>query len=95
MSLPAENLFKEHFRETRRQLRALWLKIWGGGFAVVLIGFSLAWFFIQPAPPRHIHMAAGPPEGAYFQFANAYADELAKHGITLHLHTNQRVTRRL
>ncbi len=87
MSLPAENLFKEHFRETRRQLRALWLKIWGGGFAVVLIGFSLAWFFIQPAPPRHIHMAAGPPEGAYFQFANAYADELAKHGITLHLHT--------
>ena len=87
MSLNAENLFNEHFRETRRQLRALWFKIWGGGFAVVLIGFSLAWFFIQPAPPRHIHMAAGPPEGAYFQFANAYADELAKHGITLHLHT--------
>lgn len=87
MSLNSESLFNEHFRETSRQLRALWLKIWGGGFAVVLIGFSLAWFFIQPAPPRTIHMAVGPPNGAYFQFATAYADELAKLGITLHLHT--------
>ena len=87
MSLTPESLFKEHFRDTRRQLRALWLKIWGGGFAVVLIGFSLAWFFIQPAPPHTIHMAVGPPEGAYFKFASSYADELAKQGITLHLHT--------
>ena len=78
MSLKAETLFKEHFRETRRQLRALWFKIWGGGSAVVLIGFCTAWFFIQPAPPRDIHMAAGSPDGAYFQFARAYAKELAK-----------------
>ena len=89
MSLKAETLFKEHFRETRRQLRALWFKIWGGGSAVVLIGFCTAWFFIQPAPPRDIHMAAGSPDGAYFQFARAYAEELAKHGITLHLHETQ------
>ena len=87
MSSTPENLFSEHLRETRRQLRALWLKIWGGGFVVVLIGFCLAWFFIQPAPPREIHMAVGSPEGAYFKFANAYADELAKQGINLRLHT--------
>ena len=87
MSLTPESLFSEHFRETRRQLRALWLKIWGGGFAIVVIGFSLAWFFIQPAPPRAIHMAVGSPTGAYFKFASAYADQLAKQGITLHLHT--------
>ena len=89
MSLQAETLFKEHFRETRRQLRALWFKVWGGGSVVVLIGFCAAWFFIQPAPPRDIHMAAGSPDGAYFQFARAYAEELAKHGITLHLHETQ------
>ena len=88
MSLNSESIFSEHFRETRRQLRSLWLKIWGGGFAIVLIGFCLAWFFIQPAPPREIHMAVGSPDGAYFQFANAYADELAKQGIVLHLHTS-------
>jgi hypothetical protein len=88
MSLNSESLFSEHFRETRRQLRALWLKIWGGGFAVALIGFCLAWFFIQPAPPREIHIAVGSPDGAYFQFANAYVDELAKQGIELHLHTS-------
>ncbi len=87
MSSTPESLFSEHLRETRRQLRALWLKASGGGFVVVLLGFSLAWFFIQPAPPRDIHMAVGSTEGAYFQFANAYADELAKQGINLHLHT--------
>ncbi|HBV65337.1 MAG TPA: C4-dicarboxylate ABC transporter substrate-binding protein [Rhodopirellula sp.] len=87
MSSTPESLFSEHLRETRRQLRALWLKIGGGGFAVVLLVFCLAWFFIQPAPPRDIHMAVGSTEGAYFQFANAYADELAKQGINLHLHT--------
>ena len=86
MSSNPESLFSEHLRETRRQLRALWLKVWGGGFVVVLLGFCLAWFFIQPAPPRDIHMAVGSTEGAYFQFANAYADELAKQGIHLHLH---------
>jgi len=87
MSPTPESLFSEHLRETRRQLRALWLKVWGGGFVVVLLGFCLAWFFIQPAPPRDIYMAVGATEGAYFQFANAYADELAKQGINLHLQT--------
>lgn len=88
MSPTPESLFSEHLRETRRQLRALWLKVWGGGFLIVMVGFCLAWFFIQPAPPREIHMAVGSPEGAYFHFANAYADELAKQGINLHLHTS-------
>jgi TRAP transporter TAXI family solute receptor len=87
MNTTPESIFSEHLRETRRQLRALWLKVSGGGFVVVLLGFCLAWFFIQPAPPRNIHMAVGSTEGAYFQFANAYADELAKRGINLHLHT--------
>ena len=52
---------------------------------IVLIGFALAWFFIQPAPPRNIVMATGSQEGAYFQFAKDYADYLRNHGVTLEL----------
>lgn len=85
MSLRRDSLLTKHFRETRGQVRGLLLKIWGGGFIVVLIGFALAWFFIQPAPPRTIVMATGSQEGAYFQFANAYADHLQEHGVTLKL----------
>lgn len=85
MSLRHDSLLTKHFRETRGQVRGLLLKIWGGGFLIVLVGFALAWFFIQPAPPRTIVMATGSQEGAYFQFAEAYADYLQNHGITLEL----------
>jgi hypothetical protein len=81
----ANRLLTEHFRETRRELRGLLLKIWGGGFLVVLIGFALAWFFIQPAPPRTIVMATGPQDGAYFRFAEAYAAWMLDHEVTLKL----------
>ncbi|WP_182865924.1 TAXI family TRAP transporter solute-binding subunit [Rhodopirellula sp. JC639] len=81
----SESLLAEHFRETRRQVRGLLLKIWGGGFLVVLFGFALAWFFIQPAPPRRIVMATGPTDGAYHRFALQYRDYLGRQGVTLEL----------
>ncbi|QDV83168.1 TAXI family TRAP transporter solute-binding subunit [Planctomycetes bacterium TBK1r] len=80
-----ESLLTEHFRETRRQLRGLLLKVWGGGFLVVLFGFALAWFFIQPAPPRTIVMATGSDDGAYHRFAMQYRDYLGRQGVTLEL----------
>jgi TRAP-type uncharacterized transport system substrate-binding protein len=85
MNLRRDSLLTEHFRETRRQVRGLLLKIWGAGFLIVLIGFALAWFFIQPAPPRTIVMATGSQEGAYFRFAKDYANYLRNHGVTLEL----------
>jgi hypothetical protein len=85
MSPLANSRLTEHFRETRRELRGLLLKIWGGGSLVVLIGFALAWIFIQPAPPRTIVMATGSPDGAYFRFAEAYAAWMLDHGVTLEL----------
>jgi len=85
MNLRRDSLLTEHFRETRRQVRGLLLKIWGGGFLIVLIGFALAWFFIQPAPPRTIVMATGSQEGAYFRFAKDYANYLRNQGVTLEL----------
>lgn len=85
MSFRKSSLLTEHFRETRRQVRGLVLKIWGGGFLLVLIGFALAWFYIQPAPPRTIVIATGPQEGAYFQFAKSYSDYLLDQGVQLEL----------
>ncbi len=78
-----DSLVAEHFRQTRREVRKLFLKIWGGGFFIVILGFALACFFVQPAPPRKIVIATGPEDGAYYQFASMYADVMQAQGITL------------
>jgi uncharacterized protein len=83
MALPRGDLVTQRLWETRRQFRQLWFKVWSGGFLVVLIGFALTWFYLEPAPPRTIVIAAGPREGAYFEFARQYALQLEQHGITL------------
>jgi uncharacterized protein len=68
---------------TRRQLRSLWLKLWGGGFVLILVAFGIAWFFVEPAPPHKIVIASGPKDGAYYQFAQEYAKFFKLHGIEL------------
>lgn len=80
-----DSLISQHFRQTRRQLLSLLFKIWGGGFLVVIFGFAIAWFFVQPAPPRKLVMATGPKDGAYFLFGTIYAEHLQKQGVTLEL----------
>jgi hypothetical protein len=50
--------------------------------AVTLIGFVIAWQFVNPAPPRTVVIATGQPDGAYFQFAQRYAELLAAEGVT-------------
>lgn len=77
------DVLAERFMETQRQLRGLWLKLWGGGFFVVFLGFGLAWLYIEPAPPSRIVIAAGPKDGAYYPFAVEYARFCAKHGVEL------------
>ena len=80
-----DSLLTEHFRQTKRHLRRLLFKVWGGGFLCVICGFAIAWFYIQPAPPRKIVMATGPTDGAYYQFGMVYAEYLQRQGITLEL----------
>jgi TRAP transporter TAXI family solute receptor len=55
--------------------------------AVVLaiIAFVVAFYFVDPFPPRRISIGCGPPEGANFTFAQAYQAILSKEGITLNL----------
>ena len=39
--------------------------------------------FVEPPPPRRIIIASGGPSGAYFHYANEYAKELKKDGVTV------------
>lgn len=83
MSSQDESVLLRHFGDARRQLRGLWLKLYGGGFLIVIAGFAIAWVFVEPAPPRQIVIATGSAHGAYYAFAQQYAQQLAKNGITL------------
>ena len=61
------------------------MKIYAPAAFVVIAAFVLAFQFIKPAPPKHVVMATGGPEGAYYQFGRRYAAFLAREGITLEL----------
>jgi len=53
-------------------------------FFVLAIG--VAFYFVQPAPPKKIVMASGKQEGRYGYYAKLYQAFLAKNGVTLELH---------
>ena len=61
------------------------LKTFGPAILVTLIGFIVAWQFVNPAPPRHIRIATGSEQGAYYLFAQRYRERLAEEGIELQI----------
>ena len=61
------------------------LKFFGPGTLLVVLGFFVAYQFVQPAPPRHIVMATGQPEGSYYHFGEKYRQILARDGLDLEL----------
>jgi len=63
------------------------IKIFGPASVLVLLAFVVAYQFIKPAPPEHVRIASGGAQGAYYAFAQAYARELKKEGITLEVLT--------
>jgi hypothetical protein len=52
---------------------------------LVILAFLVAFYFVDPVPPRRISIGCGPPEGADFNYAQAYREILSKEGITLEL----------
>lgn len=58
------------------------------GIVLLIAGFSLAYQFVEPAPPTTISISTGSKEGAYYAYAQLYKERLAKHGITLNIDTS-------
>ncbi len=51
--------------------------------ALLLLG--LAYWALDPTPPRHVVLATGVEQGAYDEFGRRYAQALARHGIRVEL----------
>lgn len=60
--------------------RELWA-IFAPGIAVTVLGFLLAWSLIGPAPPKRLVFAGGSGWGAYYKYAQRYAELLATEGL--------------
>lgn len=65
-----------------------YLKIFGPALLVAIIGFGVAYQFVEPAPPHRIIMSTGGKRGAYYLFAMQYRDILARNDITLEIRTS-------
>lgn len=63
------------------------VKIFGPAILITLIGFVVAYQFVDPAPPRRISIATGGTDGAYYVFAHAYKKILAGEDIELEVHS--------
>jgi TRAP transporter TAXI family solute receptor len=52
---------------------------------LTIAAFAIAYRFVQPAPPRHIIMATGAPDGVYYYYGRLYRDLMAREGIEVTL----------
>ena len=61
------------------------LGIFGPGIIITILGFIVAYHFVEPAPPRTITIGTGDKSGAYYAFAQRYREILARDGVTLEI----------
>ena len=59
------------------------IKTFTPAVVLTLIGFMVAYQFVDPAPPNTLTFSAGSKEGAYYAHALAYRDYLKQRGITV------------
>jgi len=65
-----------------------YLTTFGPALLIAIIGFWVAYQFVQPAPPTRIVITTGREDGAYYAFAQQYRDILARDHITLEIRTS-------
>ena len=66
------------------------LMVSAGPFILLALGLlALAYWWLDPMPPRTITLATGPAQSAYDEFGKRYAKELATHGIKVQLLPSQ------
>jgi len=61
-----------------------------GPFLLLAVGLLvLAYWMLDPNPPRQVTLATGPDQGAYAEFGRRYRTALARHGIDVVLRPTQ------
>jgi TRAP transporter TAXI family solute receptor len=60
-----------------------YVRIFGPAAFFTVLGFIVAYQFVQPAPPKQVVIATGMKEGAYYAYGKSYSEILARDGITL------------
>jgi TRAP transporter TAXI family solute receptor len=75
-------------RHTLLSMRDLWATA-GPFVALALILLALAYWWLDPMPPKKITLATGPEQSAYDEFGKRYAQQLARHGIQVTLRATQ------
>jgi TRAP transporter TAXI family solute receptor len=77
-----------NIRYTLLSLRDLLASI--GPFALLtLLLLALAYWWLDPNPPKRVVLATGPAQSAYDEFGKRYAQTLARYGITVELLPSQ------
>jgi hypothetical protein len=57
-----------------------------GPFVLLTLGLlALAYWWLDPTPPKHVTLATGPAQSAYDEFGKRYAQSLAAYGIEVQL----------
>jgi len=59
------------------------IKTFAPASLLVVLGFVVAYQFVDPAPPSTLTLSAGSKEGAYYAHAGSYRDYLKQRGITV------------
>ncbi|MDR0529214.1 MAG: ABC transporter substrate-binding protein [Zoogloeaceae bacterium] len=101
MSAPAENgrrayknaklkaaRLKQRARERCLILRESFSAFWPF-LLLVAIGCGTAFYFVQPAPPKHLIITTGREDGQYYEFAQRYREFFAANGVALEIHSSQ------
>jgi len=69
-------------RYTLLSLRDLWVS--AGPFILLAVALlALAYWWLDPNPPKRVTLATGPAQSAYEEFGKRYAKALASEGITV------------
>jgi len=68
--------------------RDLWVTV--GPFALLVVALlAIAYWVLDPSPPRHVVLATGTEQGAYAEFGRRYAELLKAEGIKVELRATQ------
>jgi uncharacterized protein len=64
--------------------------VWGGVAVLSLVGLIGTYMlFVEPPPPRHLVIATASKDGAYYDFAQKYAEILKPEGFTLEVRASK------